>query len=137
MTATVWHRRFVILALVALAALTLLAQAQAPGSSVDITADAANPAVLYVSLTDNSFAPASFTVRVGQTVRFELTTVGRAHHHDFLIFAPGTDEIIGGHPGVIPLGETASVDWTPTAPGVYRIGCAVCPWMTGTIRVVT
>ncbi len=130
------HRNLTRIGIVALTVLALGARAQSPDIGVDLTADAVQPAVLFVTLGDHYFAPASFTVRVGQTVRFELTTVGRSFRHDFLIMPAGSPTVLAGHPAIIPFATGASVDWTPTEAGTYRIACAVCPWMTGVIHVV-
>lgn len=125
-------------ALVVVLVLLMGAVAQNPGTTVDLTTSAATgyPMDVFVTLGDHYFAPDDFTIKVGQTVRFRVTTMGRSFHHDFLIMEDDANVIVAGHPAVIPFDTNATVEWTPTAPGTYRIACAVCPWMTGVIHVV-
>ncbi len=139
MHARVWHRRILTTVLALLATLAVSAQAQSLGAPVDVSATAATgyPVDLFVTLGDHYFAPDTFTIKVGQTVRFNLTTAGRSYEHDFLIVPESTTTILAGLSSVLPFATHATVAWTPSAPGTYRILCAVCPWMTGVIHVVS
>lgn len=129
-------RSLLPIALAALLGAPVLAQNL--GAAVDLSASAATgyPADVFVTLGDHFFAPDVFTMKVGQTVRFHLTTSGYQFDHDFLIVPEGSDSILAGHPSVVPYGATAVAEWTPTAPGNYRIVCALCPWMNGVIHVL-
>lgn len=82
--------------------------------------------VRYLTVGTHFFAPERFTFPAGTPIRFLVTNVSRDHLHDILIVPDDGVTILGGLPELLHVGQEATIDWTPPAPGVYRLICAVC-----------
>lgn len=82
--------------------------------------------VRHLTVGTHFFAPDQFTFSAGTHVRFLVTNVSRDHVHDILIVPADHVTIVGGRPEILHVGEHASIDWTPSSSGVYRLICAVC-----------
>jgi uncharacterized cupredoxin-like copper-binding protein len=105
------------------------ARAAAPAAAQEVTIVTGNGA---------RFSPSALTVRAGQPVRLVLRNEGGAVH-DFTLSAGAaglTEEVNVVAAG----GSTASVTFTPTAPGTYEFVCGQpgheAAGMTGTLTVV-
>jgi len=98
------------------------------------------PVTIDVSMRDNFFEPAEFTVKAGQEVTFNATNDGAAIHNMHVAGADneyGTDDDVQSDPQLVDPGDTATLTWTaPDEPGVYDFQCDVhLPDMAGTITV--
>lgn len=86
--------------------------------------------------TDNHFSQTSLTVPAGKPITLTQTNKGQAIHDWHVLDATSSD----GKPIATALtspGQTSSVTFTITKPGVYHFHCDVHPTeMTGTITVV-
>ncbi|MBL6751656.1 MAG: cupredoxin family protein [Nevskia sp.] len=102
-----------------------------PGKSAAITR------TVKIEARDISFAPAALTVKVGETVRFEVTNTGRLDH-EFMIGDANEqgehDKEMAAMPGMamddpngvsVPAGKTATLIWTFTKTGALQYGCHV------------
>jgi len=95
---------------------------------------------LDVSMGDNFFEPAEFTVGAGAAVTFNLTNDGAAIHNMRVAGADNefnTDDDAVSQEELIPAGDTATLQWTaPDEPGVYDFQCDFhVPDMAGTVTV--
>ena len=95
---------------------------------------------LDVSMGDNFFEPAEFTVDAGADLTFSLTNDGAAIHNMRVAGADNefsTDDDAVSEPDLITAGGTATLQWTaPGEPGVYDFQCDFhLPDMAGTITV--
>ena len=97
MTAARLTRVAVIMAAIALLPLNGMAQRGDAGGPVA----SLRADTRYFTVGSHFFAPADITVEAG--------------------------ELVGGRTAVIEPGQRVEFDWTPPAPGLYRIVCAVCP----------
>jgi plastocyanin len=95
---------------------------------------------LDVSMGDNFFEPAKFTVDAGAELTFSITNDGAAIHN--MRVAGADNEFNTGDDAVsqeelIPAGDTATLQWTaPAEPGVYDFQCDFhVPDMAGTVTV--
>ena len=92
-----------------------------------------------VSMTDNVYDPAEFTVAPGDEVTFNLTNDGTAIHNMRVAGADNeynTDDDATSDL-TVAAGATSEVEWTaPDEPGVYDFQCDFhLPDMAGTITV--
>lgn len=123
--------------LVALAGASLLLAACAGGASDSPSGTSSELRTIQVAMTDElRFEPDEFTVRVGETVRFEVTNTG-AILHDFFLGDEAEqaehEEEMGGMSGMgedgpsslsVDPGETKTLEYTfPDEPGELLIGC--------------
>jgi len=95
---------------------------------------------LDVSMGDNSFEPAEFTVDAGAAVTFNITNDGASIHNMRVAGADNkfnTDDDAVSEEDLVPAGDTATLQWTaPNEPGVYDFQCDFhVPDMAGTISV--
>jgi plastocyanin len=93
-----------------------------------------------VTMTDNLFEPAEFTVAPGTTVTFNLTNEGAAIHNMRIAGADGdynSDDDAVSDPDLVSAGDTATVEWTaPDEAGEIDFQCDLHPTdMLGTITV--
>jgi plastocyanin len=95
---------------------------------------------LAVTMTDNKFDPAEFTVRAGDDVTFELSNEGVAIHNMRIAGEDGTyntNDDTQSDPNLITGGGSATLEWTaPDAAGEIIFQCDFHPTdMKGTITV--
>lgn len=97
------------------------------------------PGGTEIVLHDNSFDPDALTVAAGETATFSITNEGIAIHNVRFSGDDGeydTDDDAVSEPDLIRGGETATIEWIPTAAGEYPFRCDFHPTeMTGTITV--
>ncbi len=131
MTAARLTRVAVVMATIALLPLNAMAQ----------RGDAAEPVAplradtRYFTVGSHFFAPADITVETGRPMHIVVVNGSPDHMHDFVIISP-TGGLVGGRAAVIEPGQRAEFDWTPLAPGIYRVLCAVCPAEEGMLALV-
>jgi uncharacterized cupredoxin-like copper-binding protein len=89
----------------------------------------------YFTVGSHFFAPADITVETGRAVHLVVVNGSPDHMHDFVIVS-ASGELVGGRAAVIEPGQRVEFDWTPLAPGLYRILCAVCPAEEGMLALV-
>lgn len=122
MTAARLTRVAVIMAAIALLPLNGMAQRGDAGRPVaSLRAD-----TRYFTVGSHFFAPADITVEAGKPMHIVVVNGSPDHMHDLVIMS-ATGELVGGRTAVIEPGQRVEFDWTPPAPGLYRIVCAVCP----------
>lgn len=102
-----------------------------PGKSSAVTR------TVKIEARDISFAPAAMTVKVGETVKFEITNTGRLEHEFMIGDAKEQvehDKEMAAMPGMamddpngvsVPAGKTATLIWTFTKAGALQYGCHV------------
>ena len=95
---------------------------------------------LDVSMADNLFEPAEFTVDAGDDVTFNITNDGTAIHNMRVAGADNefnTDDDSVSEEEVVTAGGTTTLQWAaPEEPGVYDFQCDFhLPDMAGTITV--
>ena len=95
---------------------------------------------LDVSMGDNFFEPAEFTVDAGAELTFSIANEGTAIHNMRVAGADtefNTDDDAVSEEEIITAGDTATLQWTaPDEPGVYDFQCDFhVPDMAGTINV--
>jgi plastocyanin len=79
--------------------------------------------VLTVEMGEFFFEPSSLSVRPG-AVTVNLTNVGERRAHTFIVKTlSGSDDLAGTDE--IPLGESATLQFTLTQPGTYEVYCGV------------
>jgi plastocyanin len=115
------------------------------GKTATATAEATTPAdggevSFDVSMTDNKFDPAGFTVPAGATVTFNLTNDGAAIHAMRVSGEDNeynTDDDAVSDPDLISGGGTGTLEWTaPDSSGEIKFQCDFHPTdMLGTITV--
>lgn len=114
-----------------------------PGSPGFVPGTAASPRVISIVATPQlRFVPAAITVQQGETVTFEVTTMGPIVH-EFMV-GPAADVAADkpGTPEIADLGmmDTGSLTSTFDGPGPYAYACHVTghyeAGMTGTISVI-
>ena len=93
-----------------------------------------------VSMTDNKFDPAEFTVPSGATVTFNLTNDGAAIHAMRVAGEDNqynTEDDAVSDPDIISGAGTGTLEWTaPDSPGEIKFQCDFHPTdMLGTITV--
>ena len=98
------------------------------------------PVSFDVTMGDNSFDPAEFSVPAGATVTFNLTNEGAAIHNMRIAGEDGdynTDDDAASDPDIVSAGGTAVVEWTaPDEAGEIDFQCDFHPTdMLGTITV--
>jgi YVTN family beta-propeller protein len=98
----------------------------AAGSAPIASTSAAPTSESTVSIAQFAFAPATLTVRVGQTITF--TNRDSVAH---------TTTSPGGGWDSGPLAPGASYTVTPQQPGTYGYHCSIHPFMTGTVVVTS
>jgi uncharacterized cupredoxin-like copper-binding protein len=121
-----------------------LSSAQAsPGASDFVAGTVAAPRIVRIVATPQlRFVPDTVTVRQGETIAFEVTTMGPIVHEfmvgpaaDVAADKPGTPEIAD-----LRMMQTGSVTYTFDGPGPYAFACHATghyeAGMTGTITVV-
>lgn len=116
---------------------------QDPRASGFVPGTVATPRVIRIVATPHlRFLPAAITVKQGETVTFEVTTMGPIVHEfmvgpaaDVAADAPGTPQIAD-----IGMMETGSLTYTFDGPGPYAFACHAPghyeAGMAGTIAVV-
>lgn len=102
--------------------------------------DDGEPVSFDVTMGDNSFDPAEFSVPAGATVTFNLTNEGAAIHNMRIAGEDGdynTDDDAASDPDIVSAGDTAVVEWTaPDEAGEIDFQCDFHPTdMLGTITV--
>ncbi len=114
-----------------------------PGSPGFIAGTVASPRVVEIVATPRlRFVPDTVTVKQGETITFEVTSMGPLVHEfmvgpaaDVAADKPGTPEI-----GDLGMMETRSLTYTFDGPGPYAFACHVtghyAAGMTGTIVVI-
>lgn len=105
---------------------------ETPGNGGSVTFD--------VSMGDNFFEPAEFTVPAGATVTFNLSNDGAAIHNMRISGEDGeynTDDDAVSDPDLVNPGDTAVLEWTaPDEAGEIPFQCDLHPTdMVGTITV--
>jgi len=89
------------------------------------------PLEIKIDSTEFRFDPNTITVKVGQPVRVLVTNTG-ALEHTFTINDLGVDE-------PTPIGQTVTVEFTPTQSGTFELVCTVPghkeAGMVGTVTV--
>ena len=114
-----------------------------PGSSDFVPGTATAPRVVRIVATPRlRFVPDAVTVKQGETITFEVTTMGPIVH-EFMV-GPAADVAADkpGTPEIADLGmmATGSVTYTFDAPGPYAYACHATghyeAGMTGTITVI-
>lgn len=95
---------------------------------------------LDVSMGDNFFEPAEFTVDAGAELTFSIANEGTAIHNMRVAGADNefnTDDDAVSEEEIITAGDTGTLRWTATdEPGVYDFQCDFhVPDMAGTITV--
>ena len=98
------------------------------------------PVSFDVTMGDNTFDPAEFSVPAGATVTFNLTNEGAAIHNMRIAGEDGdynTDDDAASDPDIVSAGDTAVVEWTaPDEAGEIDFQCDFHPTdMLGTITV--
>ncbi len=118
------------------------ASAPGPGDSGFVAGTQAAPRVLQIVATPQlRFVPAVVTVQAGETITFEVTTMGPTVH-EFMV-GPATDVAAdkAGTPEIADLGmmQTRSLTYAFTGPGPFAFACHAPghyeAGMTGTIVV--
>lgn len=85
--------------------------------------------------TDDRYSQTHFTVKAGQAVALTLTNNGQAIHNWHLLNAKDQNRKDILTPLLNP-GQSATINFTLTTPGVYHFQCDVQPTeMTGTLTV--
>lgn len=114
-----------------------------PGSAGFVAGTVSSPRVVEIVATAGlRFVPEAVTVRQGETITFEVTSMGPLTHEfmvgpaaDVAADRPGTPEIAD-----IGMMETGSVTYTFDGPGPYAFACHATghyeAGMAGTITVV-
>jgi plastocyanin len=114
-----------------------------PGSADFVPGTASAPRVVRIVATPRlQFVPDTVTVKQGETITFEVTTMGPIVH-EFMV-GPAADVAAdkAGTPEIADLGmmQTGSVTYTFDGPGPYAFACHVTghyeAGMTGTITVI-
>jgi plastocyanin len=92
-----------------------------------------------VSMTDDAYIPADFTVPAGGTLTLNLTNDGTAIHNVRVSGADGeynTDDDAVSVPDLVQAGGTGTVTWeAPEDPGEFLYKCDIHPDLGGTITV--
>jgi len=118
------------------------ASAPGPGQAGFVAGTQANPRVVRVVATPQlRFLPDSVTIQAGETITFEVTTMGPTVH-EFMV-GPAADVAAdkAGTPEVADIGmmQTGSLTYTFTGPGPFAFACHAPghyeAGMTGTIAV--
>ena len=108
------------------------AQAQAPAAA------ATTPVEIKVIATDLKFAPPKIEAKVGQPIKIVLENKG-AIEHDIAFPTIKADKPAQDLKAVAKTGQTATLEFTPTAKGTYAYICTVpgheAAGMKGTITV--
>jgi uncharacterized cupredoxin-like copper-binding protein len=108
-------------------------QAQAPVAAVPQA-----PVEIKVVATDLKFAPATIQAKVGQPVKIVLENKG-AIEHDIAFLTLKADTSAANLKAVAKTGQTATLEFTPTAKGSYEFVCTIPghkeAGMKGTIHV--
>lgn len=92
---------------------------------------------IKINAIDLKFVPADLTVKVGETIRFEVANTGKLEH-EFLLADPGEqvehEKEVQAMPGmkmahrngvVVAPGKAAALIWTFTKAGKLEYGCHV------------
>jgi len=118
------------------------ASAPGPGEAGFVAGTQANPRVVQIVATPQlRFVPAVVTIQAGETITFEVTTMGPVIH-EFMV-GPAVDVAAdkAGTPEIADLGmmQTRSLTYTFTGPGPFAYACHVPghyeAGMSGTIVV--
>jgi len=118
------------------------ASAPGPGEAGFVAGTQANPRVVQIVATPQlRFVPAVVTIQAGETITFEVTTMGPVIH-EFMV-GPAADVAAdkAGTPEIADLGmmQTRSLTYTFTGPGPFAFACHVPghyeAGMSGTIVV--
>jgi uncharacterized cupredoxin-like copper-binding protein len=118
------------------------ASAPGPGEAGFVAGTQANPRVVQIVATPQlRFVPAVVTIQAGETITFEVTTMGPVIH-EFMV-GPAADVAAdkAGTPEIADLGmmQTRSLTYTFTGPGPFAYACHVPghyeAGMSGTIVV--
>lgn len=112
--------------LVAIFALLHVVGCETPAAS----GSSALPSPITVTVTDAGFVPKDFSVRVNTPVELSITRKEEATCATEIVI----DEYKINQP--LPLNQTVSVKFTPTAVGPLKYGCAMKKMIGGTITVV-
>jgi plastocyanin len=128
---TISRRSLLIFLIPGLAALLLIAAACGGGDDDDTGGDDGGAVSFDVTLTDNKFDPAEFTVPPGSSVTFNLTNNGAAMHNMRIAGEDGkynSDDDAVSDPDLVNGGATATVEWTaPGSPGETKFQCDFHP----------
>jgi plastocyanin len=113
-----------------------------PGDQGFVAGTAETPRVIRVVAGPDAFTPSAITVQRGETVRFEVTTMGHVGHEFMLGPADAVAADQAGWPEIADIGmmQTRSLTYTFDGPGPYAFACHVPghyeAGMHGTIAVV-
>jgi uncharacterized cupredoxin-like copper-binding protein len=104
------------------------ASAPGPGEAGFVAGTQANPRVVQIVATPQlRFVPAVVTIQAGETITFEVTTMGPVIH-EFMV-GPAADVAAdkAGTPEIADLGmmQTRSLTYTFTGPGPFAYACHV------------
>ncbi len=118
------------------------ASAPGPGQAGFVAGTQANPRVVRIVATPQlRFVPDVVTVQAGETITFEVTTMGPVGHEIMVGPAPDVAADKPGTPEIADLGmmQTGSLTYTFTGPGPFAYACHVPghyeEGMSGTIVV--
>ena len=78
----------------------------------------------FVTAGDDFFAPAELTLQAGVPARLFMTSISIGHSHNALIISEEANSVVGGR--LEAISGKATIDWTPPAPGSYRLVCILC-----------
>ena len=102
------------------------ASAPSPGEAGFVAGTQANPRIVQIVATPQlRFLPAVVTIQAGETITFEVTTMGPVVH-EFMV-GPATDVAAdkAGTPEITELSmmQTRSLTYTFTGPGPFSFAC--------------